>query len=648
MISFLYVILAVLGLSFLIFIHELGHYFVARRNGMKVETFSIGFGKPLYSWMRDGVKWQIGWLLFGGYVKITGMEMNEKTDIYTVQDGFFSKSPIARIKVALAGPVVNIVFAFLAFVALWAVGGREKSFNEYTHIIGWVDPNSELYKKGVRPGDEIVSYNNEPYISSKEHLTAPLMSGDTIDVKGNHIDRKSGEITPFDYTVKTYPNPLALNSEMKTSGILAPANYLLYLPLPNGKENELPQGSSLANTGFKYGDRIVWADGEPVYSLYQMNTLINEPKALLTIKRGKETLLRRVPRIKLDELRLDPAFKEELTDWHHEADLKNVKFQNLYVVPYHLNNETVVSSPAKFIDKDKEKEVFSEYPYSNLETKLEPGDKIIAVDGIPVTYSYEILSRLQQKHVNMIIEHEKNAQSDLTWVEADQKFDTEYNWNDLQKLASQVGLASNIKNAGNLTLLDPIVPKKRMDIEYQTNDQKALLMAEREAQRKELEMIEDPEKRNHALRELDAVDKQLVLGFHPQDEAIRYNPGPVVLFKNVFEEIWMMLKGLVGGTVNPKWMSGPIGIIQAVHDRSMMGWQEALFWLGAISLNLGVLNLLPLPVLDGGTICFSLFELATGKKLKPKTIEKMIIPFAIMLICFFLFVTYYDLTRLFH
>ena len=58
MISFLYVLFAILGLSFLIFIHELGHYWMARRVGMRVEVFAIGFGKPIYQWEKDGVKWK--------------------------------------------------------------------------------------------------------------------------------------------------------------------------------------------------------------------------------------------------------------------------------------------------------------------------------------------------------------------------------------------------------------------------------------------------------------------------------------------------------------------------------------------------------------------------------------------------------------
>src|SRR3989338_3411211 len=98
-----YIILAALGLSFLIFIHEYGHYWMARREGMRVEIFSIGFGRPVKVWVKDGVKWQIGWLPFGGYVKIAGMERDKGKDPRKVADGFFGKKPKDRILVALMG-----------------------------------------------------------------------------------------------------------------------------------------------------------------------------------------------------------------------------------------------------------------------------------------------------------------------------------------------------------------------------------------------------------------------------------------------------------------------------------------------------------------------------------------------------------------
>ena len=188
MITFLYIMAAILALSFLIFIHELGHYMMAKRVGMKVETFSIGFGRPLISWMRDGVKWQIGWLPFGGFVRIAGTDLEKDADPYQVPDGFFGKSPWARIKVALMGPIANIVFALFAFAALWLLGGREKPFAEFTKKMGWIDPKSALYTYGVRPGDELWALNGQPYQGLQDLAFVSQTSRGPIDLKGAKVD----------------------------------------------------------------------------------------------------------------------------------------------------------------------------------------------------------------------------------------------------------------------------------------------------------------------------------------------------------------------------------------------------------------------------------------------------------------------------
>lgn len=645
--SFLYVILAILGLSFLVFIHELGHYLMARRSGMKVEVFSIGFGKPIYSWQRQGVKWQIGWLPFGGYVKIAGMEPDDKRDPYEVDDGFFSKSPVDRIKVAFMGPFVNIVFALLAFSALWILGGREKNFNDYTHKIGWVDPKSELYIKGVRPGDEIVSYNGQPFQGSKDHLYGPMTSHGEIEVKGNKVNLHTKERVPFTYVVKPYSHPSSLEKDVLTSGILQSASYIIYDRV-NGQDNPLPEGSPMEESGIGFGDRIVWVDGEPIYSMQQLSHILNDSRAFLTIQRDQEVIFRRVPRVRVEELKLDSEFKEELIDWQFEAELNNVKIPKLYTIPYNLNNQGVVEEQVKFIDRDKEEEAFPKHPFSVLEMPLEKGDKILAVDGIPVTYSFEILDHLQQRHVNVVVERDTQLAALPSYNQADALFDQEYRSEDLQQLVSQIGFPPfKTRSIGHLYLLESVVPKMRNQFRLSAESQ-AHLASEMQTQRKEIENIDDPEKRAYALHLLENRDKQLLLGLPMvQDHHVQYNPNPFQLFSNVFEEIWHTLGALFSGSLNPKWMSGPIGIVQVVHDHSMISMKEALFWLGAISLNLGVLNLLPLPVLDGGTICFALYEMGTGRRLKPKTMEKLIIPFAILLIMFFVFLTYNDLSRIF-
>jgi regulator of sigma E protease len=645
--SLMYVFLAIFGLSILIFVHELGHYFMARRVGMRVETFAIGFGRPIYSWERNGVKWQVGWLLFGGYVKIAGQDVDSESDPYEVPDGFFGKRPIDRIKVAFMGPFVNLLLAFLIFVGLWATGGREKNFSEFTHVIGWVDPHSELYALGLRPGDEILAYNQHPYQSFKDHLYVPMTSPGEIVIKGLKVNYATEEKTPYEYKVKTYPHPSALEKGILTSGIINSANYIIYDRLPNGKENALPEGSPLKDSGIEYGDRVLWVDGEVVFSSQELNYLLNDGRVLLTIVRDGQRRLVRVPRVLVQELKMDSGFREELMDWQYEAALNGIKLQKLYTIPYNLTNDCVVENELKFIDRENGSEAFPKHPFSSLEEPLKPNDKIIAIDGKPVDFAYELLGQLQEHQVNIIVERDKGFSKKISWKDADSDFDRQINWGDIQKIAQSIGNKMPVTSIGNYQLLRPVIPKMRSDFTLSPEKQ-AWLTTELLEQKKEIESIEDPEKRAQALHMLQDREKQLLLGLPGvQDRKVSYNPTPIEQFTSVFSEIWRTLGALLSGSLNPKWISGPIGIVQVVHDNWMISLKEALFWLGAISLNLGVLNLLPIPVLDGGTIAISFFELITGKRVHPKTLEKVVIPFAMLLIAFFIFVTYQDLSRIF-
>src|SRR5690606_10317526 len=131
-------------------------------------------------------------------------------------------------------------------------------------------------------------------------------------------------------------------------------------------------------------------------------------------------------------------------------------------------------------------------------------------------------------------------------------------------------------------------------------------------QRRQIESIEDPKKRAHALNLLENKENQLLLGLPGvQDKKVLYNPPPTEAFVDIVLEIQRTLYSLVTGTLNPKWMSGPIGVIQVVQKGASAGISESIFWMGFISLNLGIINLLPIPVLDGGMILLSFFELAT-------------------------------------
>ena len=641
----IYIALAILALSFLIFIHELGHYFMARRLGMRVETFAIGFGKPIWVFERDGVKWQIGWLPFGGYVKIAGMDSDDDKDPYLIKDGFFGKGPWARIQVAAMGPIVNIAFALLVFVALFLMGGREKSFSEYTAKVGWVDPQSQAFVQGLRPGDEVTKYDGKSFSGSKDHLYAPMTASNELSIEGNRIDPSSHQKVPFHYLVKPYPHPQSLQKGILTSGITQPAFYLIYDRFPGAKENPLPEGSPMEHSGIRYGDRIVWVDGRKVYSLQGLEAVLNDERVLLTVERKGKTQLVRLPTVPIEELRLDPQMKEELKDWQFEASLNAEKLTSLRMIPYNLTPNGVVEERLRFIDPEHEAKAFPKVVYSADEIPLIAGDKIVAVNGQKTTRAFMVLKKLQEKQVPIIVER-KSQWKALPFSVADQTFEQEINESDLLALTQAFAEGKHSEQKGDLVLLAPVTPKARENFAL-SKEKKALAAAEVLKRKKELEALSDPEKRQHALTLLEQSQKQLLLGLPIQDRKVVYNPGPLTLFSTVFSEIWRTLTALFTGSMNPKWLSGPIGIVQVVYGSWLLSLKEVLFWLGAISLNLGVLNLLPIPVLDGGAIMLSIFEGVTGKKIPPKAMEKLIFPFALLLIGFFIYFTYNDLMRLF-
>ena len=111
------------------------------------------------------------------------------------------------------------------------------------------------------------------------------------------------------------------------------------------------------------------------------------------------------------------------------------------------------------------------------------------------------------------------------------------------------------------------------------------------------------------LAQLDKQEKMLMIGLPGlHDKVVVYNPHPLSLFEEMTHEVWATVTALFGGYLHPKWLAGPIGLVQAIQIQWAVGAKEVLFWLGIISLGLGLTNLLPLPVLDGGYILLFLLR----------------------------------------
>lgn len=631
MMSIFYLILALLGLGVLIFIHELGHYFMARRVGMVVEVFSIGFGPPIREWQVQGVKWQLCMLPFGGYVRIMGMDKKGNLEPHQVKDGYYGKKPIDRIKVALAGPVVNLLFAFLAFCLIWVTGGQEKPFQQYTNVIGYVDPQSKLYSSGVRPGDEVTGVNGQSVEGFQQILISMVLDKKNPTLRGNEIDYSTGQKESFSITLPS-------SSKLPNDVGFIPAQYLIF-------EDYTSPASPLKNSQIQKGDRILWVDGEYVFSSYQLSSILNNSQALLTVERDGQTFLAQVSRLKISDLCLTPEQRNELSDWQHEAGLKS-KVQDLFFIPYSLNHNGNIEKTTSFLDCNAEKVKPVSEERRPFAKPLQPGDRIIAVDGAPVSNAIELFSKIQDRNALIIVQ--RNGPSAIpSWTEADSLFESSFKPEALQQIVSTLGTAQPKTTAENLVLLSPITLKPLSELQLDSK-MKAQLSTAYENKKKEIDKIENLEQRQQLLAALEKDQKKLMLGAFLQDRVVAYNPAPTTLFFEVFDQTWRTLTSLFKGVLSPKSLTGPVGIVQALQTSWASGVKNALYWLGFVSLNLAILNLLPIPVLDGGHIVFAAVEGITKKPIKAKTMEKFIFPFLVLLIILFLYLTYQDIARLFH
>lgn len=160
-------IIAVFLLGLLIFIHELGHFVLAKLCGVRVEAFSVGFGPRLFGFERGGTEYKVSLVPFGGYVKMKGEEPGEEKS--GEPDEFSSRPVYQRMLVILAGPFVNLVFGFFVFWMIYlAIGTNVES---YSTRIGAVVPvyrtdgtkePSPAMRAAIRPLDRILSVNGAP------------------------------------------------------------------------------------------------------------------------------------------------------------------------------------------------------------------------------------------------------------------------------------------------------------------------------------------------------------------------------------------------------------------------------------------------------------------------------------------------------
>lgn len=196
------IVMALLALGFLIFIHELGHFWAARAVGVRVEEFAIGFGPAILKHKRKGIAYRLNWIPLGGYVKMLGEDNPEAAD---APDAFNNRPLAGRILVIVAGVIMNLIGAFVILLLMYNIYGHPTA--QVTNVIESVVAESPAQIAGVKAGDQIVSIDGQKF-TSFEAFSATVKSheGQPLTLELN----RGGQTVPITVTPKLTNNNVAI------------------------------------------------------------------------------------------------------------------------------------------------------------------------------------------------------------------------------------------------------------------------------------------------------------------------------------------------------------------------------------------------------------------------------------------------------
>ncbi len=537
------VLLALIPLGFLIFIHELGHFLAAKRAGIKVNAFSLGFGPKLVGFKKGDTEYKLSLLPFGGYVQMEGENPTEQTG---AKGEFGSASIGQRAFVVVAGPAVNILFGIIAFWFIFAIGVDRHAVGLIGGLTGQtfgqkrdgvqialVDDDGPAGIAGMLPGDKIVSINDDRISNfsafQMKIFTNPNKSLDFVVQRDDNLETLT--IVP-----DAIPNSRGDTGIIKVIG----SNDVLV--------SDIITGSLAEQAGIMVGEQIETIDAENLYTV--------------------------------------PVFDPDI--WKTQEDWTLIKYQEYY---NKINQK-----------QDKIKiGILREGEQQTIE--------------LPVTWQLRTVVQ-------------KNSTADLAGIED-----------------GDIIISVNGKPAESKTLYSELEKAK---------DKPIALGILREGTEKTITI--------NPLEISDKDEKGTIFGMNWATYLSGMKLDPPLPRYNFFsalakgtETTWLTvtsiartLKQLIVGEVSPKHLSGPVGIADVTSRMfDSVGVASILFFIGFISVNLAIVNLLPIPIADGGHLLFFAVEKIRGRPVPRRAQEIVQQVSVVLLIALFLYITWYDGISLF-
>lgn len=503
-------------LGVLIFVHELGHFLVARWNGVRVEVFSLGFGKKILQYKKGDTIYALSLIPLGGYVKMFGEQASDSLSEEEKKVSFTHKNVWQRISIVLAGPLMNFIFAIVIFFVIGLIGEEHRQ-----PVLGDINESSAAYAAGFRPGDRILSVNNQNVISLEQVLKKLNLSNNEDIALNFQVQReKSGATEEVQATFKSITNPNVLSRYDFVGQLEGFDAYTV------GTTIGVKSGSLFGKLAVQTGSQILEVNG------------VKTPnwRSLISALEKVDT-------------------SQEIKFVIQPKDLKEVAEINI------APGQAISASPEGFGFETSDLYLAAVVKGSPAESAgLLVGDRLMEINGKPIRIWEDVLNEIRSS----------------------------------EGKPAQVSVLR-----GSEVLNKEILPKMTSHMTIHGTE-----------------------------------EKRYTIGIAPlvnfgMPEMIKVTAGGVLpsVAKGI-ERTWdvtvmtiLSFVRLFQGMISPKNIGGVISIGQAAHETYKMGLVQFLQMMAIISVNLFILNLLPIPILDGGHLVFYSIEALKGSPLSMRKME---------------------------